>query len=207
LIDKIIRWEYGVGIVHSKESVVAEDVALRYYFFCRCAVFALWIFMGTLFILFLAAFQAGLSEENPEMYVGFGLDFTQVHSIVFLMGLSSVLTILICTHHVVFMKKKESFFPHGEELENLMILGASRRMMWLLIGGFCCMFMTQGFAVHLRQFMFGDTVLGDIEFEFVFRVVEPMLAFAVLSYTMFMAFVHVKFFEHEAYHVMEQKTS
>ena len=186
---------------------MSREVAIRYYFFCRCTIHALRIFMGTIFVLFLAAFQAGLSKENPRLDVAFGLSFPEIHAMAMFTELISVLAILVCTHHVLHMKKNESFFPHGEELERAVMLGTMRRLMWLLIGGICCMHMTQAPAIHLRQFMFGDTVLGDVEFSFVFRVIEPMFGFAVIGYTMLIAFIHLKYFEHESYHVMEFPTT
>ncbi|MAG12090.1 MAG: hypothetical protein CMI52_04800, partial [Parcubacteria group bacterium] len=124
-----------------------------------------------------AAFEAGYSNENLNLDVAFGYNFAQIHAMAMLTELFSILTILVCTHHVMHMKKKESFFPHGEQLDSMMALGASRRVMWLLIGGICCLHMTQGAAVHMRQLIMSDTVLGDASFSFFFVLSSLSLVF------------------------------
>lgn len=183
------------------------DRAYLYYFNCRCVSIGLKFVVVNFVLLFLAGFEAGFSESNPEMIVLSDVTFPQIHVISALSLVVTLLIINVISRVVLRVKTRCEFYPLSVEYEERIMVHVPKRGIMISIGSLCTLFLMQGLAIHFRQLMIGDTRFEEVPFSFFFRIVEPVMGVTLFGCTLMLCILQWTWFDREAMCVRNQKTS
>lgn len=177
-----------------------DQEGLRSYVgLCRTSAQAARIVLSMLIILFLSWFQVGWPSTSVDgnAVVVFHVTITNVSSAVVVVSLVSYVVIFVITRVVTSMQLKGLLETGQLRPEQI---GAFRRprnnhLVLMLLSGLVLFWNVPHLAIHVREFIAEDTVLGTRPFAFYDRVVDPILSLVFVALSVLVWRHHIKIHE------------
>lgn len=164
----VVWYMFVVGLLWRR--CMDQEELRAYIGLCRTSTHAARIFLVMSFFLFLAWFQVGFPSPgiDPNVIVVWNITISRVSEIVVAISLISYAVIFIITHVVTHMQVKGLLESGQLRPEHIGLFRRPRNnhLFFMLLSGLVLFWSVPHLAVHMRQFIVEDTMLGDQPFVF-----------------------------------------